>query len=184
MDLIAWLEEKIETAPDDLHRRAYRKQLSRLFVRIADKKRKDLQRGQLKEPNTPIVRATKYAEHLVALIEADGDKVISKGDMLRFGHIVGQLHSKVSSSGTDGVIWPDKGRWYCHSCQQTGDVIDYVALRDGISRQAAADRLATKYGRTLAVRPGSNANKPLIVRNRPNSQTTLATRPPQGKLRL
>lgn len=52
----------------------------------------------------------------------------------------GQNHDGAFSINPDGL------HWQCFSCRRKGDIFDFVALRDGISLNAATKILMEKYG--------------------------------------
>jgi hypothetical protein len=67
------------------------------------------------------------------------------------------VHS--SSSGECVSIDPAKGRWYCHSCQQGGDVVAAVMSLQGLSRADAEALVQAQSGQA----PGAAAPKETLA---------------------
>ena len=74
---------------------------------------------------------------LVALVE----RVVGPLQRRSDGTRVGPCAWHASRSGTCLVVWPAEGRWWCRSCRRGGDAIGWVALVEGIDREAARRRL-------------------------------------------
>lgn len=74
---------------------------------------------------------------LVSAIEAAVGPLHSR----RNGTLVGPCLWHNSRSGQCLVVWPAQARWWCSSCQRGGDLIQFVALRDGIDRGTARRQL-------------------------------------------
>jgi hypothetical protein len=74
---------------------------------------------------------------LVALVAQVVGPLQRRGD----GTQVGPCAWHASRSGTCLVVWPAEGRWWCWSCRRGGDAIGWVALVEGIDREAARRRL-------------------------------------------
>lgn len=67
----------------------------------------------------------------------------------------GQNHDGAFSINPDGL------HWQCFSCRRKGDIFDFVALRDGISLNAATKILIEKYGsRTPSAAPQQKQPEP------------------------
>lgn len=64
---------------------------------------------------------------------------------LRQGHTVGQDEFSLSA---------DRQHWYCHKCRKGGDVIDLVAVMDGLTILQAARKIAEIYHVGLVPRNG------------------------------
>lgn len=49
---------------------------------------------------------------------------------------------------SDGALsyYPDTKKWFCHSCQQGGDIFDLYRLRDGLTASEAAAAVLKTYG--------------------------------------
>ena len=64
------------------------------------------------------------------------------GDVLKTGHE--PIHG--SKSGECVALWPDEGRWWCSSCQASGDAASYLMAAEGVAYPGAAKRLTERFG--------------------------------------
>ena len=67
-------------------------------------------------------------------------------------HVGGHPYRHGSKSGECLVVWPEKGNWYCSSCKERGDVVDWLIEAGKIdetvieSRDDAIAYLVKEYG--------------------------------------
>lgn len=80
-------------------------------------------------------------------MEKDGLKLISQGSS-RYKACC-PFHSETHPSL---VLYEDTDSYYCFGCHASGDIVQYVAERNGISRKEAIEILAAEYGISLDFR--------------------------------
>jgi hypothetical protein len=88
-----------------------------------------------------------------------------------------------SESGQCVAIEADQERWFCHSCQQGGDLIKAVMSLKGVSREDAEAYLRELTGETsksdTSMRPKTSQATALVqlAEKPPRFSTTLLSRP-------
>lgn len=80
---------------------------------------------------------------LAALFEQEGNVL----DTSRSNGEIKTTHQPVHGSKSNCVvIWPDRGRYHCSSCNTTGDAVDYRIALTGDSYSTVAVHLRATYG--------------------------------------
>src|SRR5262249_36991185 len=95
------------------------------------------------------------ADLLSQLFTAAGNTLHATPTGFRCGHE--PVHT--SSSGTCVSIDPSKSIWYCHSCQQGGDVVTAVMSLQGLSRVEAEALIQAQSSQA----PGAAAPKETLA---------------------
>lgn len=116
--------------------RALAREQARRIQRAAHQPAPSSGNGDPTSQHTPAQAGS--GDTLVSLIEAaTGTEMNPRSN----GTMTGACPWHSSRSGTCLVVWPDEQRWWCSSCRRGGDIVQFVALRDGTDRDTSRRRL-------------------------------------------